>query len=216
MIKAVMFDLDGTVIASKDGIFRSAAYALDTLGLPMPSEADMMAFLGPPLSEGFRSVCHVDESRIDEAVRLYREYYNGGGKFQAAVFDGVTECLQALKAKGIPSYITTSKPHVFAKEILSYFRTDTAFDGIYGSEFDGTRGKKSEVVSYCMEQHGLRPEEVLLVGDRHFDVNGARQCGVRCVGVTYGYGSREELEQAGAWKLIDTPMALPDLLDAAE
>ena len=212
MIKAVLFDLDGTVLASKEGIFKSAAYALTSLGYTIPTEEIMHDFLGPPLSMGFATVCGVREDDLDEAVRLYREYYNNGGKFEAYIYAGIESCIQALRQRGIATYITTSKPHIYAKEILAHFQADTWFDGVYGCEFDGTRGKKEEVVRYCMDLHGLSADEVVLVGDRHFDVYGAKACGIPCVGVTYGYGSREELSEAKAWRLIDSPQDLVALV----
>ncbi len=211
-MKAVMFDLDGTILASKEGIFRSAAYALSKLGLPMPLEEDMMAFLGPPLSQGFATVCHVPAERVEDAVKWYREYYNGGGKFEAYIFEGMRECLQTLRGAGIRTYITTSKPHVFAKEIMAHFDMTSLFDGIYGSEFDGTRGRKSEVVEYCMMQNGLTKDDTVLVGDRHFDVDGARKCSVDCIGVAFGYGGKSELVNAGARYVVESASELTELL----
>ncbi len=199
----VMFDLDGTVLDSKLGIFRSAKYAMDALSLPMPSEEAMMEFLGPPLSDGFAQVCGVREEQVADAVRLYREYYNGGGKFEASIYDGVRELLVSLKEQGRCCCITTSKPHVFARQILEHFGMADCFDGIYGAEMDGTRGKKSEVVAYCLQQQGMTAADAVLVGDRHFDVNGAKALGIPCVGVLYGYGTKDELEKAGAVALAE-------------
>ncbi len=151
MKSVVLFDLDGTVLNSKRGIFRSASYAMERLSLPMPDEREMMAFLGPPLSDGFAQVCRVPEERVTDAVRLYREYYNGGGKFEASIYDGIPSLLQSLRKAGARCFITTSKPHIFARQILEHFGIADLFDGIYGAEMDGTRGKKSEVLAYCLE-----------------------------------------------------------------
>lgn len=212
MKKAILFDLDGTVLDSKPGIFRSAAYALGKLSLPMPDETAMMEFLGPPLSDGFATVCHVPQKQIEEAVRLYREYYNSGGKFEASIYNGLRELLISLQKQGKCCCITTSKPHVFAREILEHFGMAELFNGIYGSEFDGTRGRKSEVVAYCLEQQGLTAADVILVGDRHFDVNGAKMLGIPCVAVLYGYGNEEELRGAEAAYIVRTTTELRDLL----
>ncbi len=205
MKSVVLFDLDGTVLDSKPGIFRSAAYAMDKLSMPMPSEQDMMAFLGPPLTDGFAQVCRVPAEQVTEAVRLYREYYNGGGKFEASIYNGVAELLKLLREAGKRCFITTSKPHLFARQILEHFGIAELFDGIYGAEMDGTRGKKSEVVAYCLEQNGISAQDAVLIGDRHFDVNGAKVLCIPCIGVLYGYGTKEELETAGAVALADCP-----------
>ncbi len=212
MLKAVSWDLDGTVLASKEGVFRSVSYALDKLSLPCPSDDELLAFLGPPLNEGFAKVCHVPEELVPDAIRYYREYYNGGGKFEASIFAGVPEVLSTLAAKGIPSYITTSKPQVFAKQILAHFKVDDLFSAIYGSELDGTRSHKDDVLRYCLAKEQLDTNEVILVGDRHFDVLGAKKLSIPCIGVLYGYGSREELQSAGAAHIVETSEELQGLL----
>lgn len=212
MKSLILFDLDGTVLDSKPGIFRSAKYALDALDYPMPDDVTMMEFLGPPLSDGFANVCGVREEQVADAVRLYREYYNGGGKFEATIYDGVRELLVALRQQGKCCCITTSKPHLFARQILEHFEMADLFDGIYGAEMDGTRGKKAEVVAYCLEQQSFTAEDAVLVGDRHFDVNGAKALGIPCVGVLYGYGTKDELESAGAAALAETAEELLGIL----
>lgn len=202
MKKAILWDLDGTVLASKRGVFRSVAYALNKLSLPMPSEDELLAFLGPPLNIGFAQVCQVPADKVDDAIRLYREYYNGGGKFEAEIFSGVPEVLQELRKHGIACYITTSKPQVFATQILEHFGIRNMFDAIYGSELDGSRSHKDEVLQYCLDQQSLCAKDVVLVGDRCYDVNGAAKLSIPCVGVLFGYGSREEFEAAGAAYIV--------------
>ena len=185
---------------------------MEKLALPMPDEREMMAFLGPPLSDGFAQVCRVPEERVADAVRLYREYYNGGGKFEASVYHGVTDLLKVLRAAGKRCFITTSKPHLFARQILEHFAIADLFDGIYGAEMDGTRGKKSDVIAYCLEQNGVATRDAVLVGDRHFDVNGANALSVPCIGVLYGYGTKEELKTAGAVAIADDPGEVLDIV----
>ncbi len=212
MIAAVLWDLDGTVLASKQGVFRSVEYALNRLSLPIPTESDLIAFLGPPLHEGFSKVCHVPNALVDDAVRLYREYYNGGGKLEASIFEGVADTLKLLQENGIPSFITTSKPQIFAKQILSHFQIDNLFSAIYGSELDGTRSHKDEVLRYCISEQHLDTDSIVLVGDRHFDVFGAQKVGIPCIGVLYGYGTRNELEKAGANHIVENASELQSLL----
>ena len=212
MKKAILFDLDGTVLASKEGVFNSVSHALTKLSLPMPSEAELMAFLGPPIQEGFARVCRVPHDLVDEAIRCYREYYNGGGKFEAEIYKGIADLLNVLRNNGKRCYITTSKPQVFAREILEHFDMADAFDGIYGSELDGTRGEKADVLRYCLAQQGLSAQDAVLVGDRYFDVNGAKEVGMDCIGILYGYGEEEELRAAGATYIAADTTALQKLL----
>ncbi len=212
MKKAVLFDLDGTVLASQKGIFHSISYSLSKLSLPIPSEDDLIAFLGPPLTEGFANVCHVPKPLILDAVKYYREYYNAGGMLEAEIFDGIPQLLIALRNYGIACYITTSKPQVYAKQILSHFKINSLFDGIYGSELDGTRVRKSEVIEYCLTEQCLQTKDVVLVGDRCYDAVGAREVGVDCIGVTYGYGSEEELHNEGLTLISENTRDLESII----
>ena len=196
MIHAVLWDLDGTVLDSKPGVFRSIEFALQSLDLPIPDEDTRNAFLGPPIDQGFRSVCKVPEDLVAQAIDLYRQYYNAGGKFEASVYSGVEGTVCALKGKGVRHFITTSKPRVFAEQILAHFGLLTLFDGVYGSELDGTRSAKSEVLEHCIACEKLRKNEIVLVGDRCFDVQGAAKIGIPCIGVLYGYGDRSEFDMA--------------------
>ncbi len=204
MKKAVLFDLDGTILASQPGIYRSIAYALQKLSLPMPDERELIAFLGPPLTIGFSQVCHVPEEQVDDAVKFYREYYNNGGMFEAYIYEGLPDVLNSLTENNIQCFITTSKPEVFAKRILAHFGIDTLFTDIYGSELNGDRVHKADVLRYCLEQQNLTADDVVLVGDRMYDAVGAADVGIPCIGITYGYGTREELEEAGATMVLDS------------
>ena len=212
MKQAILFDLDGTVLASKPGVFRSVTYALNKLSLPIPSEDELMSFLGPPIQEGFSRVCRVPHELVNDAIYYYRKYYNSGGKFEAEIYDGLRDLMKVLRNNGKRCCITTSKPQVFAREILSHFDMDTAFDGIYGSELNGTRGEKAEVLRYCLKQQTISAEDAILVGDRYFDVNGAKEVGMDCVGILYGYGTEEELRTAGADYIAADTNALQELL----
>lgn len=212
MKRAVLFDLDGTVLDSQTGVFRSIEYAMNKLHLTMPPQSDLIAFLGPPIHQGFTTVCHVPPHLVEDAVTYYREYYNDVGKFEASIYAGIADTLQRIRQDGKRCYITTSKPQVFAKQILSHFGITDLFDEIYGCELDGTRSEKADVLAYCLEQQGLKSGEVILVGDRLYDVNGAQKLSMECVGILYGYGTREELEAAGATYICDNTDELYTLL----
>ncbi|MBQ9414174.1 MAG: HAD hydrolase-like protein [Clostridia bacterium] len=212
MKTTICFDLDGTVLDSKPGVFHSVTIALDELSFPRPSDKELMAFLGPPLQDGFANVCHVPPDRVADAIRSYRAYYSTEGMFEASIFEGIPELLQQLRKVGKQTVVTTSKPQVFARRILERFGVAPLFDGIYGSELDNTRSRKSEVLRYAMQQMSFSVEDAVLIGDRVFDVQGAKEVGMDIVGILYGYGTREELQVAGADCIVEDMPALYDLL----
>ncbi len=212
---SVVFDLDGTLTDSGEGIRNSARYAFEKLGLPIPAETELRKMVGPPLSVGF-SVLGVPNAQIDEAVRLYRERYNeGGGKYENRVYDGIEDCLKELKAAGMRLYVGTSKPEPLAKEILSEFGLAPYFDCIAGASWDGSRQNKDDVLAYLLSLVG-GADGTVMVGDTHYDVRGAHARNLPCIGVTWGYGTREELQNAGADVLINTPEELLTILLSTE
>ena len=203
----VIFDLDGTLTDSGEGIKNSAKYAFARLGLPVPEDGELRKMVGPPLSVGF-SVLGVREEQVSEAVRLYRLRYNeGGGKYENRVYDGVEDCLNALKAAGLKLFVGTSKPEPLAREILSDFHLAPYFDYIAGASWDKSRQNKDDVLAYLLSVVG-GADGTVMVGDTHYDVRGAHARGLPCVGVSWGYGTRKELREAGADALIDTPEEL--------
>ncbi|MGN0171644.1 MAG: HAD hydrolase-like protein [Acutalibacteraceae bacterium] len=212
MKTTVCFDLDGTVLASQKGIYHSVRYALGALSLPIPDDHALRAFLGPPLHEGFAQVCHVPPEQLEDAIRLYRDCYRQGGMFEADIYEGIAQMVRTLREQGKRCLITTSKPQLFAQRILAHFGVDRLFDGIYGSELDQSRSRKSEVIRYAMEKQHFTPQEAVLVGDRHYDVDGAKEVGMDCVGVLYGYGDETELRKAGATYIVADTQALLELL----
>ena len=213
-ISLVLFDLDGTLTDSAPGITRSVAYALEKMGAePLPPEG-RLRFIGPPLKQSFRRYCSFDEARCEEAVRRYREYFTAGGMFENAVYPGVPEALAALRSDGLRLAVATSKPELYSRQIADRFGLTPCFEGVFGAAMDETRTDKAEVIRYALDSLGASPAEVLMVGDREHDVLGAKQAGLPCVGVLWGYGSREELAAAGAGALAETPEALPALIRA--
>lgn len=205
----VLFDLDGTLTDSQEGIVRSVSYALDKLSSPPLPPATLKRFLGPPLSDSFRRYCGFSEARALEAIALYRERFTATGMFENRVYDGVEAMLRALADAGRRLVVATSKPEPFSIQILEHFSLARYFDRIAGSGMDETRTGKDEVIAYAMEACGIADKgSLVMVGDREHDILGARRNGIPSVGVLYGYGSREELEAAGADAIVETVEAL--------
>lgn len=209
----IFFDLDGTLTDPKDGIIRSIQYALERLGIHEPDSDKLKSWIGPPLLEAFRETYGMDAEMAESAVGYYRERYEERGMFENAVFPGVEELLSQLKANGGILAVATSKPTVYAKQICEHFGIAPYFTAIVGSELNGRRSKKDEVVAAAMEAVGVRDvRRAVLVGDRKFDVIGARKNGIDAVGVLYGYGSRNELESEHPSALVNSVAELKALL----
>lgn len=197
--KYILFDLDGTITDSALGITNSVKYALNKLNAPIPPYETLCKFIGPPLQDGFRDFCGFDAEKAQEAVKLYREYYETTGLYENAVYDGIPEFLRALKEKGKTVILATSKPEKFARLILEYFNLIQYFDYTAGATIDETRNKKDAVIAYALKECNITDKSLaVMVGDRHHDIFGAKQNGISCVGVLYGFGSLEELTAAGA------------------
>ena len=202
----IFFDLDGTLTDSGEGITNSGIYAFEQLGLPRPDRAEFRKMVGPPLKTGF-SVLGVPQEMIEEAIRLYRENYNRVGKYQNRVYPGIEEMLKDLKKAGCSLYVATSKPEQLAREILTGFRLAGYFEYIAGATWDHSRESKDGVLRYLVSLTGTS-EGTVMVGDTQYDVLGAHQRNIPCVGVTWGYGLREELIRADAEAVADTPEQL--------
>ncbi len=196
----VLFDLDGTLTDPRVGITRSIQHALAQLGIDEPDLAKLEPFIGPPLLQAFMQYYGFDEARAWEAVGHYRERFKVTGLYENRVFEGVPEMLDALNAQGRTLYIATSKPTVFAREIARHFGFDRHFKVIYGSELDGTRTDKVELIRHLLAEEGLAPADCLMVGDRKHDLIGAHRNGLQAVGIGYGFGSHAELmAESPAW-----------------
>ena len=193
----VLFDLDGTLTESGIGITRSVAYALRKHGIEEPDQKKLDRFVGPPLIDSFIRFYGFSAEQARQAVDDYREYYAVKGIFENRVYDGVVSMLQGLKAAGVRCILATSKPETYAIQILEHFGLMPWFDRVAGATMDEKRTNKAEVIAYALEG-AAADSRVLMVGDREHDILGARANGLDSVGVLYGYGSREELEVAGA------------------
>ena len=202
MYDTILFDLDGTITESGIGITRSVAYALKKHGITETDQNKLDRFVGPPLIDSFMRFYGFSAEQARQAVEDYREYYAVTGIFENRVYDGVVELLQALKAAGKRCVLATSKPEHYAVQILEYFHLAEYFDFVAGATMDEKRTNKADVIAYALEQTGVG--HVIMVGDREHDVLGAKAHGLPCIGVLYGYGSREELESAGATHIVET------------
>lgn len=194
-----LFDLDGTLTDSSLGITNSVIYALKKFGIEETDRTKLYPFIGPPLPVSFEQFYGFSKDQCAEAVKYYREYYHDRGLFENHVYDGLEDVLRELKRLCKTLVVATSKPEPFARQIIEHFGLAQYFDYVAGAELDGGRGTKEEVIRYALDVCGIKEKtKVLMVGDREHDVFGARGAGIDCLGILYGFGSREELEEAGA------------------
>ncbi|MBQ9806312.1 MAG: HAD family hydrolase [Clostridia bacterium] len=203
------FDLDGTLTDSSAGILNSVQYALQKLGIESPPRKLLTGFIGPPLARSFSQYFQMNQQEAQHAVDTYREYYAKKGMLECTVYEGIRELLEELNRRGVSCVLATCKPHYFAKRILVHYGLDSLFSFVSGPEINGTRGEKHEVISHAMEHLDIQdPSRILMIGDRDNDVLGAKKHGIDCVGVLWGFGSAEELTEAGAKALCPTPRDL--------
>ena len=210
MKKAILFDLDGTLTDSGEGIINCAKLALAHYGLPIPSEAELRTFVGPPLHESFVRF-GVPAEEADNAIKIYRSRYIPIGKFENHPYEGIRKVLEKLKSLGHTLYVATSKPERMSVEILEHFDLAKYFDIIAGASLDRSRSSKEDVIAYLLNQCGDY-EEKIMVGDTAFDVIGAKAHGIPTVGVSWGYGKVEDMEKAGAISIAYSMDELYDML----
>lgn len=211
----ILFDLDGTLTDPREGITRCVQAALEAMGVPVPSQTALEVFIGPPLRRSFATLLGTSEpAAIERALELYRARYRTDGMYENRVYDGVTGMLELLHGSH-RLFVATSKPRVFAEEILRHFVLARHFTAIHGSELDGTRDDKGELIRHLLAVESLAADESVMIGDRLHDIAGARANGCRSVGVTWGYGSEAELREAGAGVLCHSPADVPDAVHRA-
>ena len=211
MNKTILFDLDGTLTDSGEGIINCAILALEHFGLPIPDRETLRVFVGPPLHETFIKF-GVPADKADEAVAVYRSRYVPIGMFENAPYPGIRELLDALKKQGHKLYVATSKPEWMAQEILKKFQLDGYFDLICGATMDTSRTEKSQVIAYLLEQTG-DVAHAIMVGDTKYDVIGASAHSIPTIGVSWGYGTVEDMQSAGAAAIAYTTQELLELLN---
>lgn len=212
----LLFDLDGTLTDPKLGITTCVQLALRHFGIEEPDLDKLEGFIGPPLWDSFREFYGFDEEQTKEAIRVFRERFGTVGLYENEVYPGIPEMLARLKAAGKKLALASCKAYVYMEKILRHFDIEQYFDVIVGSELDGTRSKKDEVIEEALRQlcHNDKKEndKAVMIGDRKFDIQGAKKFGIRSIGVSFGYAPPGELEQAGADYIVDTVAGLEELL----
>lgn len=211
--KYILFDLDGTLDDPFEGITKSVEYAMKKFGVECDREK-LKCFIGPPLTDSFMTYFGLDEQNAKLAVDYYREYYRPIGIFEVSIYEGIPELLDKLQRTGCELILATSKPIIFADMILEKFDLKKYFTATFGSELDGTRVKKDEVIAYALENYPIDKSCAIMVGDRHHDVEGAHKNGIPCIGVTFGYGERDEHIACAADHIVDTISDLEAILNA--
>ena len=211
----LLFDLDGTLTDSAPGILRCVQYALEQCGTPEPDTDKLRPFIGPPLLDSFQQFCGMSPERAAYAVAQYRERFSKIGMFENSVYPGIPQLLERLTAHGYVLAVATSKPEVYTRQIMEHFALTKYFTVTAGSDMHKEGETKADVMRLALRRLGLpeqQPSHTVMIGDRKHDVLGAKECGVPCIGVRYGYAAPGELEQYGAEWVTDTPETLAELL----
>ncbi|MEF7655331.1 HAD family hydrolase [Bacillus thuringiensis] len=199
MYTTFLFDLDGTLTDPKEGIVNSVLYALKKLGIEELHINDLHSFIGPPIQQSFVERYNMNEGEVERAVFYFREYLKQRGLLENNVYEGIPNLLKQLKDTGNRLFIATSKPTIFAEQVIEHFQLTNYFEDIIGSNLDGTRIKKEEIIAHILQTNEeLNKEEIVMIGDRKHDIIGANQNGIASIGVLYGYGSETELTEMGA------------------
>lgn len=213
--KYILFDLDGTIIDPKAGITKSVQYSLRSFGIHIENIDELTPFIGPPLRDSYKIFYGFNDEACEKAVEEYRKYFTKQGIFENTLYDGMENLLKSLYDNGKTLILATSKPAVFAEEILRYHKLEKYFTFISGSELDGKRSKKEEVIRYAFENINISTfNDAVMIGDREHDIIGAKKVGIESIGVLFGYGSLKELTDIGADYIAQDIEELLKLLSA--
>lgn len=213
MKKYILFDLDGTLVNTGEGIVKSVYYALERLGICEEETEKLERFIGPPLSDSFRDFYQLNETGVKKAIEKYRERYNKKGMQESKVYDGIPELLQTLKETGHVLCVATSKPGVFAEKIIDLHQIKQYFDFLSCATLDGTLSAKKDIIQIVLDRYpDASKEEFIMVGDREHDIFGAKACGIESIGVRYGFAVPGEFEAAGADYIFNTVKDLQGFL----
>ncbi len=193
----IFFDLDGTLTDPKLGFIRSVHYALSELDIEFDPDINFESYIGPPIHDTLGKLC-ADDNLVEAAISLYRKRYAEIGLFENELYEGITDCLDQILDEAESIHVATSKPTIFSKRIIEHFELDRYFNVVFGSNLDGTLSDKTELLAHILENQGVAPQNAVMIGDRRFDMIGAKNHGIRALGVLWGYGSEEELINSGA------------------
>jgi phosphoglycolate phosphatase len=211
---SVFFDLDGTLTDPKEGIMNCLRFALGKLGRKCPPDAELTQYIGPPLRQSLGEILSTtDDTTLDEALRFYRQRFGECGLFENSVYDGVPETLHRLQQNRYSCHVVTSKPYVYAERIIEHFGLRRFFKRVYGSHLDGRLTEKAELIAHVLRLEDVRPQQCVMIGDRHHDISGARANAVFAVAVTWGYGTMSELVRSRPTALCEAPRDLPRIVD---
>lgn len=211
--KVILFDLDGTLSDPKVGITKSVQYALQIMGFDETDMDKLERFIGPPLQVSFAEYYNFDEVQTQKAIDLYRERFKVKGMFENELYSNIPSILNSLKETGFILVVATSKPTVFAEQILVHFNIEQYFELIVGSNLDGTRASKTEVIQYILDKYNeYKLDDFIMIGDRKHDIIGANNTGIDSIGVTYGYGLFEELSLSNPTHIVHNVKQLKDIL----
>lgn len=208
----ILLDLDGTLTDPREGIVKCIKHAFARLGDPCPPEHELERYIGPPLQASLAAAFGAGSPKVARAIELYRERFSATGIYENTVYPGIPEALEALKRLGATLIVATSKPTVFAERILDHFGLARGIDAVFGSELDGTRSDKAQLIAHVLEVRSISPAAACMVGDREHDVRGAKANGVAGIGALWGFGSKEELLEAGAVALCEDPAHLVEIV----
>lgn len=210
-LRALLFDLDGTLTNPGTGITNSIIYALEKYGIKA-ERSSLYRFIGPPLRHTFMNHFGFSRERAEEAVSFYREYFEKRGMFENELYDGIPELLRMLHGRGVKLVVATSKPEFYAKQIIRHFGLDTYFSSVTGSGMDGSMTSKSELIAHILDSGGLSRDCTAMIGDRQYDIDGARVNGICAIGVRWGYAEEGELEGSGADFIVQNMEQLTNIL----
>lgn len=213
MKKYLLFDLDGTLTDSKEGILNAVVYALSKFGIEENNRTRLMTFIGPPVYDNVMEQYGFSHDDAETAVTYFREYYDRDGMYENTVYEGIVSMLEELRANGKTLILATSKPEHFACKILEHFSLNKYFDKVIGATLDGSRRKKTDVIAYALKELDIDPDDAVMIGDRKYDVEGGHKCGIVSVGVLYGYGDREEMVAAKADMIAEDVDELKKILE---